>query len=66
MFGFMDLGQYSNFLYNKALRFYLEGSGIFLNLDLSRYKELEIGVWLGSLLEGERKMKKIKCKQVDF
>ena len=31
-----------NFLYNKALRFYLEGSGIFLNVDLPRYKELEM------------------------
>ena len=33
---------FQNFLYNKALRFCLEGSGIFLNLNSSRYKELEM------------------------
>ena len=32
-----------NFLYNNALRFCLEGSWIFLNVNLPRNKELEIG-----------------------
>ena len=55
-----------NFLYNKALRFYLEGSGIFLNLNLSRYKELKIGVRPGWLVEGTRKMQKIKMQKTCF
>ena len=47
-----------DFLYNMVLRFYLEGSRIFLNLDLSKYKELEIGIWAGWLLNGAEKIKK--------
>ena len=43
-----------------------KGSGIFLNLDLSIYKELENGVPPGWLVEGERKPQQIKCKQLAF
>ena len=52
-FFYLDLGNIQSFLYNIALRFYLEGSHNFLNLDLSRNKELKIGIWPGWLLEGE-------------
>lgn len=39
----------------------LQGSRIFLILDLSRYKELENLFWTGSISEEARQMQKDKC-----
>ena len=55
-----------SFLYNKVLRFNLEGSLIFVNLDLPRYKELEIGIWPGWLLEGAEKTQTNEIQKAGF
>ena len=42
------------------------GPVFFLNMDSSRYKELEIGIWPGWLLRGAEQMQKIKCGKPAF